>query len=233
MSNSDNNEQQEREAKVSMMDSMCSMNKGKQTYLNLTRRQWIDRFLDWDPNVDKEELAEGDFHIVELAQACEPVSDVDDLKSVDSEDEETEHEYKGKKYKGKELLDLWESEADQAKQNYKEYEKANKSSAKKQKTDKPKSDKTDKSDGASAKGRKAEKGTAWSRFLHSNRTVLGPSVYKKDCESVGRDRAVPVMFTGPDGKTVFKILDVGMYDEKLRWARYPEQDLEVEGEDYF
>jgi hypothetical protein len=236
MSNSDNiNEQQEREAKISMMNSMCSMNKGKQTYLKLNRRQWVDRILDLDPDVDKKELAEGDFHIVELAQVCEPPDDDDDddLESVDSEDEVTEHEYKGKKYKGKELLDLWESEADQAKQDYKEYEKANKSSAKKQKTDKPKSDKTDKSDGASAKGRKAEKGTAWSRFLHSNRTVLGPSVYKKYCESVDRDREVPVMFTGPDGKKVFKILDVGMYDEKLRWARYPEQDLAMEGEDYF
>jgi hypothetical protein len=236
MSNSDTiNQQQEREEKVKMMDSMCVMAKGKQTYLNLTRRQWIDRFLDWDPTTDAKELAEGDFHIVELAQACEPGSDDDDLESVDSEDEEKEHEYKGKMYKGKELLDLWESEADQAKQNYKEYEKANKSSAKKQKTDKPKSDKTDKSDGASAsaKGRKAEKGTAWSRFLLGNRTVLGPSVYKKYCESVDRDWEVPVMFTGPDGASLFKVLDVGKYDDKLRWARNPEQDLAVEGEDYF
>ena len=167
---------------------MCVMVKGKQTYLGLTRRQWQDRFLDWDPDTSIEELSEGDFHIVELGQACECKEEDADLVSVDSEDEETEHEYKGQKYKGKELLDLWESEADQAKQNYKEYEKANKSSAKKQKTDKPKSDKTDKSDGASAsaKGRKAEKGTAWSRFLLGNRTVLGPSVYKKYCESADR-----------------------------------------------
>ena len=112
-------------------------------------------------------------------------------------------------------------------------EKANKSSAKKQKTDKPKSDKTDKSDGASAKGRKAEKGTAWSRFLVGNRTVLGPSVYKKYCESVDRDYEVPVMFAAPDGSKVSKVLDVGKYDDKLRWARNPEQDLAVEGEDYF
>ena len=149
MSNSDTiNQQQEREAKVSKMNSMCRMKKGKQTYLDLTRRQWVDRFLESDPTADVKELAEGDFHIVELAQACEPGSDVDDLKSVDSEDEETEHEYRGKMYKGKELLDLWESEADQAKQNLKEYEKANKPSAKKQKTDKSdKADKADKSDG--------------------------------------------------------------------------------------
>ena len=73
--------------------------------------------------------------------------------------------------------------------------------------------KTDSSDGASAKGRKAEKGTAWSRFLLGNRTVLGPSVYKKFCESVGRDWEVPVMFTGPDGVSLFKVLDVGKYDE--------------------
>ena len=113
MSNSDTiNQQQEREEKVKMMDSMCVMAKGKQTYLNLTRRQWIDRFLDWDPSTNVKELAEGDFHIVELAQACEPGSDVDDLESVISSDEETEHEYKGKMYKGKELLDLWESEAE-------------------------------------------------------------------------------------------------------------------------
>ena len=53
MSNSDTiNQQQEREAKVNTMDSMCGMNKGKQTYLNLTRRQCIDRFLDWNPTAD-------------------------------------------------------------------------------------------------------------------------------------------------------------------------------------
>ena len=100
MRNSDTiNQQQEREAKVNTMDSMCVMNKGKQTYLNLTRRQWIDRFLDWNPAADAKELAEGDFHIVEVAQACEPGSDDndDDFESVNSEDEETEHEYKGKR----------------------------------------------------------------------------------------------------------------------------------------
>ena len=89
-----------------------------------------------------------------------------------------------------------------------------------------KSDETDKSDGAGAKGRKAEKRTAWSRFLLGNRTVLGPSVYKKYCESVERDWEIPVMFTGPDGASVFKVLDVGKYtDDKLRWARNPEQNL--------
>ena len=41
------------------------------------------------------------------------------------------------------------------------------------------------------------------------------------------------MFTGPDGASVFKVLDVGKYDEKLHWARNPEQNLETEGEDYF
>ena len=117
---------------------------------------------------------------------------------------------------------------------YKEHEKANKPSAKKQKTDKSnKSDKADKSDGAGAKGAKAKTGTAWSRFLLGNRTVLGPSVYKKYCDSVGRDWEIPVMFTGPDGASVFKVLDVSKHDEKLRWARNPEQDLAVEGEDYF
>jgi hypothetical protein len=166
MSSSD--QQETREDEVKAMDSMCSMVKGKQTYLGLTRRQWIDRFLDWDPATSIEDLANGDFHIVELAKSCEmDDDDDDDLVSVDSEDEETEHEYKGKMYKGKELLDLWESEADQAKQEYKEYEK---SSAKKQKTEKPKSGKTDKSNGAGAKGAKAKTGTAWSRFLIGDRT---------------------------------------------------------------
>ena len=88
----------------------------------------------------------------------------------------TLHEYKGKEYLGKELLDLWDSEAEQAKQKHKQYEKANKPSAKKQKTDKSdksdKADKADKSDGAGAKGAKAKTGTAWSRFLIGNRTVL-------------------------------------------------------------
>ena len=123
------------------------------------------------------------------------------------------------------------------KQDFKEYEtKANrrKPSAKKQKTDKSdKDDKADKSDGAGAKGAKAKTGTAWSRFLLGNRTVLGPSVYKKYCDSVGRDWEIPVMFTGPDGDTLFKVLEMGKYDGKLRWAKNPEQDLAEEGEDYF
>ena len=233
MSNADI-EQLERAEKVEKMNSMCVTVKGKQTYLGLTRRQWIDRFLEVDPTTNHEELAEGDFHIVELGQACECKENDADLVSVDSEDEETLHEYKGKKYLGKELLDLWESEADQAKQNFKEYEKANKPSAKKQKTDdKPKSDKTGKSDGDGAKGAKAKTGTTCTRFKIGNRTVLGPSVYKKYCESVGRDWEIPVMFTGPDGETLFKVLEMGKYDGKLRWAKNPEQDLAEEGEDYY
>ena len=234
MSNSDTNQEQTREEKVELMNSMCVMVKGKQTYEGLTRRQWIDRFLDWNPDTNIEELAEGDYHVVELAEVCECKEEDADLVSVDSEDEETLHEYNGKKYLGKALLDLWESEADQAKQNYKEHEKANKPSSKKQKTDdKPKSDKTGKSDGDGAKGAKAKTGTAWSRFLLGNRTVLGPSVYKKYCDSVGRDWEIPVMFTGPDGETLFKVLEMGKYDGKLRWAKNPEQDLAEEGEDYY
>jgi hypothetical protein len=226
--------EQTREERIENMDSMCVMVKGKQTYLGLNRRQWIDRFLDWDPDTSIEELAEGDFHIVELGMACACPEDDDDLESVDSEDEEKEHEYKGKMYKGKELLDLWESKADKAKQDYKEYEKANKPSAKKQKIDKSdKSDKASKSDGAGAKGAKAKTGTAWSRFLNGNRTVLGPSIYKKYCDSVERDYEIPVKFTGPDGDTVFKVLDVGKYDEKFRWAKNPEQNLAEEGVDYY
>eukprot|EP00966_Prymnesium_polylepis_P077225 1788867-Prymnesium_polylepis.1 len=81
------------------------MVKGKQTYLGNTRRQWIDRSLEWDPDTNIEELAEGDFHIVELAQACECKENDADLVSVNSEDEQTLHDYKGKKYLGKELLD--------------------------------------------------------------------------------------------------------------------------------
>ena len=98
-------------------------------------------------------------------------------------------------------------------------------------------DKSDKSDpnlaGATAKGRKAEKGTTWNRFELSNRTVLGPSIYKKYCDSVERDWQIPVKFTGPDGDTVFKVLDVGKYDEKFRWAKNPEQNLAEEGIDYY
>ena len=122
---------------------------------------------------------------------------------------------------------MWCSEADRAKEKFKAYEKANKSSAKKQKTDKSdksdKSDKADKSDGASAGWRQGPEGgkgncvEPLSRFsCLSNRMILSPSVYKKYCESV--DRAwvaaweVPVMFTGPDGASVFKVLDVGKYE---------------------
>ena len=172
---------------------------------------------------------------MELAEACESQEDDADLVSLNSEDEETMHEYNGQQYTGKQLLDLWESEADQAKQNFKDYEKANKPPpGKKQKTGKDdKSDKADKADGAGAKGAKAKTGTAWSRFLVGNRTVLGPSIYKKYCDSVGIDWEIPVKFTGPDGQPIFKVLDVGRYDEKFRWAKNPEQNLAVEGEDYF
>eukprot|EP00966_Prymnesium_polylepis_P139051 3212808-Prymnesium_polylepis.1 len=56
-----------------------------------------------------------------------------------------------------------------------------------------------------ARARKAEKGvTTWSRFLLGNRMVLGPSVYKKFCDTVEKDWEVPVMFTGSDGQSLFK-----------------------------
>ena len=230
-------DQQQRQQKIQEMDSMCTTVKNKQTYMTLTRRQWLDRFLELNPSTEIKDLAEGDFHIVELAQACLcPPEDEDDLESINSEDEETLHEYEGKMYTGRELLDKWEAEADQAKQDFKEYEKANNKPAKKQKVDKSdKSDKSDndKSDGAGAKGAKAKTGTVWSRFLNGNRTVLGPSLYKKFCESVGRDWEIPVKFTGPDGNTIFKVLDVGKYDDKYRWAKNPEQNLAEQGEDYY
>ena len=213
MSNSD--QDQTREQKIEEMNSMCTMIKGKRTYNGLPK-----------------ELEEGDFHLVELAEACECQENDAELESIDSEDEETMHEYNGKQYTGKQLLDLWESEADQAKQNFKEYEKANKPPpGKKQKTGK--ADKADKADGAGAKGAKAKTGTAWSRFLVGNRTVMGPSIYKKYCDSVGIDWEIPVKFTGPDGQPIFKVLDVGKYDEKIRWAKNPEQNLAEEGVDYY
>eukprot|EP00966_Prymnesium_polylepis_P043728 1013486-Prymnesium_polylepis.1 len=37
------------------------------------------------------------------------------------------------------------------------------------------------------------------------------------------------MFTVTDGTSLFKVLDVGKFDGKLRWARNPDQNLE-EGE---
>ena len=48
-----------------------------------------------------------------------------------------------------------------------------------------------------------------------------------------RDWEITVKFTGPDGDTVFKVLDVGKYDEKFRWAKNPEQNLSEEGVDYY
>eukprot|EP00966_Prymnesium_polylepis_P237949 5503271-Prymnesium_polylepis.1 len=97
--------QQERQEKINQMNSMCVMVKGKQTFLGLNRRQWIDRFLELDPTTSFDELAVGEYHIVELGRACEPGSE-SDLESIDSDDEKKEHEYKGNIYKGRELLDL-------------------------------------------------------------------------------------------------------------------------------
>ena len=96
MTNFDTVDRQERADKIKIMDSMCAMHNGKKTYLGLTYRQWIDRFLEVDPTTSVKDLSEGDFHIVELGQACDPRSDSEDLESIDSEDEEKEHEYSGK-----------------------------------------------------------------------------------------------------------------------------------------
>jgi hypothetical protein len=51
-------EKKAREEKVEQMDAMCVMVKGKQTYLGLIRRQWIDRFLEVDPSTKPEDLKE-------------------------------------------------------------------------------------------------------------------------------------------------------------------------------
>ena len=232
-----------REEKIVYMDSLCLKVKGKQTYQGLTRKQWQNRYLDWDPDQDIEELSDPSYHIVELAQLCESKEKDADLVSVNSEDDKTWHEYKGKKYLAKDLLDLWEFEADEAKQNFKEHEKNNRP-AKKQKTDKSdksdesdKADKADKSDGAGAKGAKAKAGNVWSRFINGNRTVIGPSIYKKFCEETNppRDWELPVKFTSAsDGTTIFKVLDKGKHETKYRWARNPEQNLaNGDGEDYY
>ena len=41
------------------------------------------------------------------------------------------------------------------------------------------------------------------------------------------------MFTSSDNTPIFKVLDGSKYDDKLRWAKNPDQNLETEGEDYF
>eukprot|EP00966_Prymnesium_polylepis_P154673 3571524-Prymnesium_polylepis.1 len=84
-------------------------------------------------------------------------------------------------------------------------------------------------------------GTVWDHFLGCNRMLLVPSVYKKYCDSVGRDWEIPVLFTLPDGSKVFKVLEVKYSSIQTRsknvtptgyiWVRNPEQNL-VEGE-YF
>eukprot|EP00966_Prymnesium_polylepis_P142870 3298756-Prymnesium_polylepis.1 len=51
-----NSTEQTREEKIKVMNAMCGMAKGKQTYESLTKRQWIDRLLDWDPSIPIEEL---------------------------------------------------------------------------------------------------------------------------------------------------------------------------------
>lgn len=64
-----------------------------------------------------------------------------------------------------------------------------------------------------------------------NRIVLGPTIYKNYCDRVGRDWRVPVRFTDvQNGTPVFKVLVVG-FDERIRWALNPDQDL-AEGQ-YF
>eukprot|EP00966_Prymnesium_polylepis_P037920 879707-Prymnesium_polylepis.1 len=81
MTNSDTVDPQELDDKIRIMDSMCDTKKGYRTYLGLSYRQWIYRFLEVDLATSVEELMKGGFHIVELGKACECGSDTDDLKS--------------------------------------------------------------------------------------------------------------------------------------------------------
>ena len=179
---------------VRHMDSLCEMKKGKSTFEGLSKQQWVNLLLQYQPDFRDKKKEVDALHMVEIAKILEGRDSDSDLESVDSD---KSYEYDGKKVRGSELYEIWDKE-------YKEGKK-----------------KFNKKEGKKPIQKKKKAST---KFLFTNRTNLPAAKYNEHLQLEGWKLDKPVQFKNNSNQLVYKVIEFGTFDKKPKWVKHGIQE---------
>ena len=187
------------------------------------KKKYMRLMLDWRPEFPPEMI-----YTMTLDQMkAELAADDSEGELIDSDAEEEKYEYQGERYTGASIITKFNAEAAKAHERFdahlKELEGKEGGKA------------GDKAANSVPRARGAKtKIDQWQTFLHTERTKMSASIYKKYCEHKEIDRDVPVKFKTMQGDHVLKVLEISDADEAARWGKLgPVQEGMVAGEHYY
>ena len=187
------------------------------------KKKYMRLMLDWRPEFPPDKI-----YTMTLDQMkAELAADDSDGELIDSDAEEEKYEYQGERYTGASIITKFNAEAAKAHERFdahlKELEGKEGGKA------------GDKAANSVPRARGAKtKIDQWQKFLHTERTKMSASIYKKYCEHKEIDRDVPVKFKTMQGDHVLKVLEISEADEAARWGKLgPIQKGMVAGEHYY
>ena len=187
------------------------------------KKKYMRLMLDWRPEFPPDKI-----YTMTLDQMkAELAADDSDGELIDSDAEEEKYEYQGERYTGASIITKFNAEAAKAHERFdahlKELEGKEGGKA------------GDKAANSVPRARGAKtKIDQWQKFLHTERTKMSASIYKKYCEHKEIDRDVPVKFKTMQGDHVLKVLEISDADEAARWGKLGSvQEGMVGGEDYY
>ena len=187
--------------RVQHMDSLCEMNKkGKSTFEGLSKQQWVNLLLQYQPDFRDKKKEVDALHMVEIAKILEGRDSDSDLESVDSD---KSYEYDGKKVRGSELYEIWDKEYKEGKKKF------NKKEGKKP---------------IQKKKKASTKMSAWEKFLFTNRTNLPAAKYNEHLQLEGWKLDKPVQFKNNSNQLVYKVIEFGTFDKKPKWVKHGTQE---------
>ena len=188
------------------------------------KKKYMRLMLDWRPEFPPEKIYT---MTLDQMKAELEAEDSDGGELIDSDAEEEKYEYQGERYTGASIITKFNAEAAKAHERFdahlKELEGKEGGKA------------GDKAANSVPRARGAKtKIDQWKTFLHTERTKMSASIYKKYCEHKEIDRDVPVKFKTMQGDHVLKVLEISDADEAARWGKLgPVQEGMVAGEDYY
>ena len=187
------------------------------------KKKYMRLMLDWRPEFPPEQI-----HTMTLDQMkAELAADDSDGELIDSDAEEEKYEYQGEWYTGASIITKFNAEASKAHERFDAHLKKLEGKEGGKAGDKAANSVP------RARGRKT-KIDQWQKFLHTMRTKMSASIYKKYCEHKEIDRDMPVKFKTMQGDHVLKVLEISDADEAARWGKLgPVQEGMVEGEHYY
>ena len=187
------------------------------------KKKYMRLMLDWRPEFPPEKI----YTMTLDEMKAELAADDSEGELIDSDAEEEKYEYQGERYTGASIITKFNAEAAKAHERFdahvKELERKEGGKG------------GDKAANSVPRARGAKtKVDQWQKFLHTERTKMSASIYKKYCEHKEIDRDVPVKFKTMQGDHVLKVLEISEADEAARWGKLgPIQEGMVAGKHYY